>query len=69
MGGKNAKIREWAEVPTIIDLPFAARLLGRSYERTKRDCQAGRLPAFKVGVEWRIQKDRLAEFIENGGNR
>ena len=58
-------ITDWEQVPIVIDLPFAARILGQSIETLKRRSQRGELPgAFKAGRDWRIAKDALRSFIE-----
>lgn len=61
----NKNITSWDEVPVIIDLPYACRLLGKSYEGMKKLCQQNKVPAFKVGKEWRMRKEDLEQFIEN----
>lgn len=64
---KLQPITDWAQVPIVIDLPFAARLLGRSVESLKKRAQRNELPgAFKVGNLWRVSKDVLRQHIESG---
>jgi len=59
-------ITDWQQVPLIIDLPFAARLLGCTVETLKKRAQRGELPgAFKNGAQWRILKDTFRQHIEN----
>lgn len=62
-------VYRWEDVPVIIDLPYAAVLLGVSIECLKRWSRDGKLPAFKVGKLWRINKADLINFIENQTGR
>lgn len=55
---------QWNDVPVIIDLPYAAVLLGVSIECLKKWAQSGKIPAFKVGKLWRINKTDLIDFID-----
>ena len=58
-------ITSWEQVPVVIDLPFAARILGQSIETLKKRSQRGELPgAFKAGRDWRVTKDALRRYIE-----
>ncbi|MCL2821553.1 MAG: helix-turn-helix domain-containing protein [Oscillospiraceae bacterium] len=58
-------VTNWEQVPVVIDLPFAARILGQSIETLKKRSQRGELPgAFKAGRDWRINKDALRSYIE-----
>ena len=64
---RQNQITDWSQVPLIIDLPFASRLLGRSVESLKKRAQVGNLPgAFKDGGHWRVSKDLLRKYVENG---
>lgn len=55
---------DWANVPIIIDLAYASVLLGRSVSNLKLLALNKELPAFKLGKEWRIEKDTLRDWIE-----
>ena len=58
-------ITSWEQVPVVMDLPFAARILGQSVETLKKRSQRGELPgAFKAGRDWRVEKDALRKYIE-----
>jgi len=62
---KSQLITNWEQVPVVIDLPFAARILGQSIETLKKRSQRGEMPgAFKAGRDWRIDKDALRKYIE-----
>lgn len=57
-------IYDWSAVPVIIDIAFAANLLGLTYECTRRMCKNGQIPAFKLGENsWRINKSDLMKFV------
>lgn len=60
---KQNVITDWNEVPLMMDIPLAARLLGKSPEWTKKKAQSGELPAIKVGEEWRIPKSKLRQYL------
>jgi len=62
---KAQLITDWSQVPLIIDLPFAARILGRSVESLKKRAQRGELPgAFRDGRLWRVSKSQLQNYVE-----
>jgi len=63
---KNSHIiTDWEQVPVVIDLPFAARILGQSIETLKKRSQRGELPgAFKAGRDWRVAKEALRKYVE-----
>ena len=56
-------IINWDEVPVLMDIPLAARVLIKSPEWVKQKAQSGELPAVKVGTEWRIPKSKLREYV------
>ena len=53
----------WEDVPVIIDIPYAARLIGCTVDVLTRKCQKGEFPAHKVFNRWRISKEELISFI------
>lgn len=57
-------IYNWDEVPLILDLPYAARLLGCSVQLIRKKCQDGNIPAFKIGVMWRIRKEDMIAYTK-----
>lgn len=62
---KDDLITSWNQVPVILDLPFAAELLGLSYDCLKKKSQKGQFPAFKIGEHsWRVRKDELLSWID-----
>lgn len=62
---KIATITSWDDMPLVFDLPIMCRLLGRSYENIKQLCQQQKIPAFKVGNEWRFEKDAIQGWMKN----
>ena len=65
---RNGIITSWEQVPIVMDLPFACRILAKSYDRLKKLSQQGNFPAFKAGSEWRVTKDDLIRYIEENKN-
>ena len=58
-------ITNWDQVPVVIDLPFASRILGQNIETLKKKSQRGEMPgAFKLGRDWRVAKDALRNYVE-----
>ena len=45
---------------------MAARILGVSYDKLKKNSQKGTFPAIKVNGNWRIGKETLINYIEGG---
>ncbi|MEG2811734.1 MAG: helix-turn-helix domain-containing protein [Clostridium sp.] len=41
----------------------AAAMLDADHQTVKREIERGRLRAFKVGYEWRISEEALAEYM------
>lgn len=65
-----AKIKEfpikWDDVPVIIDLEYVScYLLKISVQTLQNLCRAGKLPAFKIEKNWRIEKSALIEWINS----
>lgn len=56
-------IINWDDVPVLMDIPLAARVLLKSPEWVKQKAQSGELPAVKVGNEWRIPKSKLRQYL------
>ena len=60
---KTRPVTSWDEAPVIMDLPFAARIVGQSPEHLKKRAQRGDFPAFKEGGEWRVRKSALMMHV------
>lgn len=55
----------WEEVPIIIDLEYvAAYILGYTTVTLKRLIFTKGFPAFQVGRFWRVDKNKLREWID-----
>lgn len=65
---ERKKYVRWSDVPILMTLDEAALLLDISRPTAKRLAQAGKIPAFKASAHsWRVDKDKLLEWMENGG--
>ena len=51
----------WEEVPALMTIEDAAVLLGLSEESVRRYCVTKDLPAVQIGIQWRIDKQKLME--------
>lgn len=60
-------ITRWDDIPLIFDIPIMVQLLGKSFDCVKKMCQRGQIPAFKIGTEWRFDKEVVRTWIERGG--
>ena len=60
---KNGNITSWDKVPIVMDLPYAARIVGVTPENLKKRCQRGQFPAYKEGALWRVEKDELRNYM------
>ena len=60
---KDKPITNWNDVPVVIDIPMAARLLGFTVDVITRKCKKSEIPAHKVFNQWRIDKDELVQFL------
>lgn len=56
-------VTNWQSVPTLFDIPMAARLLGKTAEAVRLLIVSGELPARKVGKEWRLRKDEIMRLM------
>lgn len=66
---RTPPIVSWDKVPVIFDIPLAAEILGLNQEYTRQMLADGKLPGFKVGNCWRINKSELLGWIANGGSQ
>ncbi len=56
-------ITSWDDVPVVMDLVMAGRIVGLTPERLRLLSRNGEFPATRAGVEWRVEKDELIEYI------
>jgi len=54
-------------LPHVLTLKQTALLLGIGITTARQMCREERLPAFKVGQQWRVPRAWLSEAINNGG--
>lgn len=64
--GKVANLRH-EEMPQVMTLDEVAAALRVDVEAVEGLIKDGRLPAVKVGEEWRISRGNVITFIEQGG--
>lgn len=57
--------RRLAECPDILDVGQVASVLGVSTKTVYKLLREKRIRSFKTGREYRIKRERLAEFIES----
>jgi len=50
---------DWDDVPVVMDLPYAARILALTPETLIKRAKAGTFPAYKEGKVWRVRKESL----------
>ncbi len=61
---KRTLIYDWDKVPIMFDIAYAANLLALTYEKVRRLCVAGVIPAHKISEHtWRINKKEFMEFV------
>jgi len=56
-------------LPELLTVKEAAEFLGFHRVTVSRLAHARKLPARKIGHEWRFSRRRLMEWIESGGAR
>jgi len=54
----------WDDVPVVMDLPYAARILALTPETLIKRAKAGKFPAYKEGKVWRVRKESLTAHLE-----
>lgn len=57
-----------AQDDDVLDSFEAAELLKIGRQVLLRECRAGRVPATRVGVQWRFSRQRLLDWIASGEN-
>jgi succinoglycan biosynthesis transport protein ExoP len=61
---KSGDSPDEAEAETLLNLSDAAEYLGVTEETARRWCEAGRIPAAKVGRHWRVKIEDLRNFAQ-----
>ena len=59
----NTPPMSWDELPLVLTTEEASALLRVHINTIKKMCNEGRLPANKVGRDWRIDRDELHAFL------
>jgi len=61
---------QWRKTMTeeIMPIEECAKYLKTSVSTIYRLAQQGKIPATKVGNQWRFQKKKIDEWLEKGGN-
>ena len=62
-------VYSWDDVPVLLDVQFAACILGFSVDHTRKLLQRGKIPAHKMDQDWRISKDAFRAFVEGVNNQ
>ena len=53
----------WDDVPIVMDIATAAKILAVPYESLRSKVQRGDFPASKVGTLWRVTKTALMQYV------
>ena len=61
---KSDRYMNWDEVPLILSIEELSRLTGYNRNTLKLYCAKGLLPAYKLGKEWRINKEDYMNWAE-----
>lgn len=60
---KTKYVTAWDQVPVVVDVPYVSVMLGIHPNTVKKYLRAGTIKGFKIGAEWRICKEAIAEFM------
>ena len=63
MPRRQHMITNWDDVPVVMDLTMAARVLGITERHLAVQCREGTFPACKIGRFWRINKRDLMRML------
>lgn len=61
---KSNRYMNWDEVPLIMGIQELSQLTGYNQNTLKLYCAKGMLPAYKLGKEWRINKEDYMNWAE-----
>ena len=56
----------WKQLPIIMDSELTAIVLGFTPTQLRTLAKEGKVPAFKVGQQWRFEKSALMKFVGVG---
>jgi excisionase family DNA binding protein len=57
------------EDPQFYTSAEVADLLRMNHQVVQRKLQAGEIPAYRIGREWRVERAQLMEWLESHSNR
>jgi excisionase family DNA binding protein len=63
---RKAMTNDGADEPRFVDAANAARILGVTVKTIRKEAAAGRIPAVRVGREWRFLLDDLRNLTRRG---
>lgn len=66
MAKRNKTIWTWEQLPAVIGVRELANLLKVSEQMAGRLLRDGKIPACKVGRNWRVETDAVREFLKGG---
>lgn len=61
---ENNEYTNWQDVPLLLNAEEASRLLRVHLNTVRTMIKDGRLPATKVGREWRISREAIRALVE-----
>jgi len=64
---KWSRVTSWEDVPQVLDVDWLMRLLRISKPTALKYLADGRIPARKVGNQWRIDKDAVRVYLRGDG--
>ncbi len=63
---RKTVIWAWEQLPVVIGVRDLANLLKVSEQMARNLLRDGKIPACKVGRNWRIETDAVREFLKGG---
>lgn len=63
MAKKPTPPTSWDNIPVEFSLEYASLIVDVSYTTLVKWAQAGEFPAYKIGDQWRVNKDTLILYI------
>jgi hypothetical protein len=60
-------VTDWKDVPLVLDIKTAARILRMNPDYLKQRCSKGTFPAFKEGGKWLVTKAALRIHVGDTG--
>jgi excisionase family DNA binding protein len=60
------KYTNWSQVPLLLSTKDVGDVLGVHINTVKRLISDGKIPAQKIGRAWKIRKEDLQNYVDNG---